>query len=198
MSIQNRYEIMNEFLGKNPADPSKPQRGAKVAHEGLFALNNLFKRVNESVIDYPHVPKGHVVGLVHFHPQETFYDPASHPAYKHVMGGTYLGELRRTLPLANLIPRIRVAPVTDVPRENGKHTFYSDAYIRDNPYHNTVVTRPESLAENDTLDKAVRIHSKPLDETDPDKINAELSDLIHNDAFQRRILRGLLASVAKD
>ena len=177
-SMKDRYEIMSDITGK-----SSVGRG-KEADADRDAFIDFFKQISDSITDYKHVPKGHVVSIVRFDGTPAKFDLHTHPAYKWLMPGTYQGELHRTVPLADLIPQIRIGPI-----KSGK--LINDLFVQHNPYHEEVKTDIESLMRSMGLKKALSPtrQSVGIPEYEPDAINYFMAKQILKPGLQRRAVQ---------
>jgi len=188
----DRYEAMKEFMDKQIYNPHLPMpKGRKTVDVAGSAFSNFIKKVNDSIVDYRHIPKGHVVGLVKFSGEPLVHDMDAHPAYKHVMPGTYLGELQRTVPLADLIPQIRIGPI-----KSG--AYVTDLFMRDNPYHAEVPASVESLMRPDVLSKSLRLGNEHVSEMNPEAVNLLLMKHMMQPVLQKMAFQRLLDAVRDD
>lgn len=187
-SCGQRYEIMGQLAGKQikPADSGSKRN---VRDDDGYEFSNFVQRIKDGLTDYSHIPKGHVFGLVKFDGRPSRFEAHAHPAYKWIFPGTYLGELQHTVPLANLIPRIRVGPIS-----NGKYIM--DTFVMHNPYHSELITDPHSLAQGGVM-KAINIGKHAMHEMEPGLVNAWLALKILKPQLQLRAYNALRNAVEK-
>jgi hypothetical protein len=188
-SCGQRYEIMTQLAGKQikPADFGNKRN---IRDDDGFHFTDFVQRIKDSLTDYKHIPKGHVFGLVKFDGRPSRFEADAHPAYKWIFPGSYLGELQHTVPLADLIPQIRLGPIS-----NGKYIM--DTFVMHNPYHPELVTDPHSLTRGG-VSKAINIGKQAMHEMEPGLVNAWLATKILKPHLQLRAYNVLRNAVEKN
>lgn len=189
--MQARGNIMAELLKKEIKDPATLTRKARTADADGFAFISFLRRVNDSLLDHHHVPQGHVLSLVRFHGDGMYHDQHTHPAYKFILPGSYVGELQHTVPLADLFPSMRMPPPEGKPPITG-------IFIQHNPYHERLVADPNVFLNERTLRKAIRVGRDGVSEFDPDAVNWYLYKRAMKPEVQRRAVHALMRAVQED